>query len=170
MIYKTSSEKGVSLIEVLITLVVLGMGLMSLAKFQGTVMRDNGLAKARTVAAHLAQQQIESFRRYEVLTTTAGKLAFQDIAAGNDAPTVSSVAYTRSWTVTGYCSPTNYTLKATTASCTAGTVIPDLKMVTVTVSWVNQNGTTAGSTESVTLDTIISAVNPSDSGRIIEGI
>ncbi|MBI3343312.1 MAG: prepilin-type N-terminal cleavage/methylation domain-containing protein [Gammaproteobacteria bacterium] len=43
-------QRGVSLIEVLITLIVLGMGLMSLAKFQGTVIKDNGMGKERTVA------------------------------------------------------------------------------------------------------------------------
>ena len=62
-------QAGVSLIEVLITLVVLGMGLMSLAKFQGTVMKDNSMGKERTVAIHLAQQKLEDLRNFSEVTT-----------------------------------------------------------------------------------------------------
>ena len=160
---KNISQAGVSLIEVLITLVVLGMGLMSLAKFQATVMQDNGLAKGRTVAVHLAEQKIGDLRKYEVLATTAGRFAYQDISSNNDAPTVSSVPYTRNWTVTNYCFPTNYTTTATTP-CPVGTVYPDFKVVTVTVSWTDQDS----NSQSVRLDTMISAADPSDTGRIIE--
>lgn len=63
-------ESGFSLLEVLITLVVLAVGLVSLAKFQGTAIENGSLAKARSVAAHLAQEKLDDLRNYEVLITT----------------------------------------------------------------------------------------------------
>ena len=53
---------GFSLLEVLITLVVLGTGLISLARFQGAVLQENDGTKARSVALQLAEERIEQFR------------------------------------------------------------------------------------------------------------
>ncbi len=67
---KNVHEGGFSLIEVLITLVVLAVGLVALAKFQGTAIESGSLAKERAVAAHLAQQKLDDLRNYEVLIET----------------------------------------------------------------------------------------------------
>ncbi len=65
---KNVHQGGFSLIEVLITLVVLAVGLVALAKFQGTAIESGSLAKERTVAAHLAQQKLDDLRNYACLT------------------------------------------------------------------------------------------------------
>jgi len=184
-------ETGFSLLEVLIALVVLAVGLISVAKFQGTIMKSGSLAKARTVATHLAQEKLDDLRNYEVLITTdpttfaivgcnvAGKVRYSCIAnnAGGTLATgtvtVASVNYTRTWTVQ------NYYFAATAAGKTANTAAvtnyapaapvvlppyPDYKVVAVTVAWTDQDG----SAQSVVLSSIISASDPLYSGRILE--
>lgn len=161
-------QEGLSLLEVLITLIVLGMGLVSLAKFQGTVLQDNSLAKARTVAAHLAEQVVEDLRAYDVLANpptlppppAAVRYAYNEITNNHGGSivnpttpiTVSSVNYTRSWAVTDYCFTAN---NSNAGGCPAGR-IPDFKMVAVTVGWTDQDGVA----QTVTLNTIISKSPP----------
>lgn len=157
-------QTGLSLLEVLITLIVLGMGLVSLAKFQGTVLQENSLAKARTVAAHLAEQVVEDLRAYDVLAnppappptrypySAIGPNGGGSIVSPTTPITVSSVDYTRSWTVTDYCFTAN---NSSAGGCPAGQ-IPDFKMVTVTVSWTDQNA----DFQDVILNTIISKSPP----------
>ncbi len=57
------SFRGFSLIEVLIALVILSVGIISLANFQTDLIRGNTLAKERTEAVVLAQNKIEEARR-----------------------------------------------------------------------------------------------------------
>ncbi len=190
---KNVHEGGFGLIEVLITLVVLAVGLVALAKFQGTAIESGSLAKARAVAAHLAQQKLDDLRNYEVLITTnadgtvigcgvAGKVRYRCIA--NDAGgtiasgvvTVANVAYARTWAVTDYCFPQTAAgdpnhpgkkpnVPADEPSCTAqAPAFPDFKRVTVTVTWTDQDG--VGQT--VVLRSIINASDPLYSGRILE--
>ncbi len=58
--------KGFTLLEVLVALVILSIGLLSLAKFQTSVMRSNVIAKERTKAVILAREVIENYRIFSV--------------------------------------------------------------------------------------------------------
>ncbi|MEO6696907.1 MAG: prepilin-type N-terminal cleavage/methylation domain-containing protein [Gammaproteobacteria bacterium] len=123
-------QKGVSLIEVLITLIVLGMGLMSLSKFQATVPKDNSTGKERTVAVHLAEQKMEDLRNFSRLATpnpqtvppsasyqaivtstatagggrldAAGSLVLPSGTVSSAELSNSNVQYTRSWRMQGW--------------------------------------------------------------------
>lgn len=158
-------QTGLSLLEVLITLIVLGMGLVSLAKFQGTVLQDNSLAKARTVAAHLAEQIVDDLRAYDVLANPPAppptRYPYNVIATnqggsiGNSGITISNVPYTRTWTVSDYCFSNGHNSTAVNGGCPAGQ-IPDFKMVTVTVGWTDQDS----QAQTVILNTIISKSPP----------
>ncbi|RMH15126.1 MAG: prepilin-type N-terminal cleavage/methylation domain-containing protein, partial [Gammaproteobacteria bacterium] len=55
-------QRGSSLIEILITIVVLGITLTALASFQGNVSESNNLAKQKTIASKLAEKKIEQLR------------------------------------------------------------------------------------------------------------
>ncbi len=57
---------GFTLIEVLVAVVVLAVGLIVLANFQGSLTRSSGETKARNEAIALAQQQIAHFRSMDV--------------------------------------------------------------------------------------------------------
>ncbi|MBI3343314.1 MAG: prepilin-type N-terminal cleavage/methylation domain-containing protein [Gammaproteobacteria bacterium] len=183
-------NKGFSLLEVLITLIVLGMGLISLAMFQGAVTKDSSLAKERSIAVYLAQQKIEDLRNYAALEPPSpNPLSLVDYTAiGNNqgglvARTVtgtvavlnSNVQYTRSWGVRNLYYPlTHNSLPTTTAPSTPPgfpSPIPDLKEVVVSVTWPDRDGITppdctlplTSSTYDtrVCLTTFISASDPS---------
>ena len=60
--YKLRCQRGFSLIEVLIALVILAVGLLGLAMFQVTAIKGNAIASKWTVATELAQDRLERFR------------------------------------------------------------------------------------------------------------
>ena len=59
---KLRCQEGFSLIEVLISLVILAIGLLGLALFQTTAIKGNAIASKWTVATELAQDRLEKFR------------------------------------------------------------------------------------------------------------
>lgn len=183
------NSKGFSLIEILVTLVVLGVGLVALAKFQGNIVESGALAKARTVAAHIAQQKIDDLRNYEMLAPPtsaappASSVFYRDIAnnAGGAKSggawvipassniLVSNVTYSLSWSVENYYYPKGVAgITPNTAATTvpSGSVpqYPDYKKVTVPVTWTDQKGVQ----QEVRLHTVISAHDPVNSGKILE--
>lgn len=66
---KFSKQNGIGLLEVLIALLVVSLGLLGLAKFQGGLLNTSGSNKARAEAIGLAQQEIEQLR-YQASDTT----------------------------------------------------------------------------------------------------
>lgn len=179
---KTAAQTGFGLLEVLITLVVLGFGLISMARFQGTVLQDSGLAKARTVAAQSAQEKMEDLRSFTVLVTPSPQTnppTASYAAIGNDTGgslnadgtliepsgtiTVSAVEYNRTWTVQNYYFSTPSS-EATTTLPTLAPAFPDFKTVEVTVTWTDQDNIQ----QNIVLDTIISASDPARSGRVLQ--
>lgn len=121
------NQRGFTLIEALIALVVLSLGLFGLMQIQTRVMTETGDSKTRTAAANLAQEKLEELRAR----------SYASIVSDDDGETVpvetgGTTDFTRSWTVTGYTSP-------------------PYKKVSVTTSWTNANR----NTESLTLTTFI---------------
>jgi len=57
-----SGKEGFSLLEVLISLAILTVGLLSLAMFQITAIKGNAVASKWTVATQLTQGRLEDFR------------------------------------------------------------------------------------------------------------
>lgn len=92
---------GYLLIEVLITLSVSLLALSALIKFQGELFQGDTLARARSHAAFLAEQRLETLYAAipgaGVETTSTGT----DTLTADLSPAVdTTAAYTRSWTVT----------------------------------------------------------------------
>lgn len=61
-------EDGFTLIEVLIAVVLVGIGLLAVAGLQTTAMRGNSFARETTVATQLAEEMVERIR-VNALTT-----------------------------------------------------------------------------------------------------
>lgn len=197
MAQRIKNEGGFSLIEVLITLVVLAVGLVSLAKFQGTAIQSGSLAKERSVAAHLAQEKLDDLRNFEKLIHTDAlgaligcsadiRVSYQciaDNAGGNKNngtftlrlpsgnTTVSGVQYNRTWIAT------NYYFQKTAAGMTpnnaATLTVPTPAPAypdfkKVTVTVTWRHLRDTTDQPPVKLTSIISASNPLYSGRVLE--
>ena len=140
------AARGVTLIESIIALLVVGFGLATIAGFQLGLARNADVARQRSEATRLAEEKIEAWRAFERADSASGKLAYADLAAGADNPTLASnTGYARSWTVT----PGPGDLQ---------------RLVSVRVSWTDRAGDTALNT--VSLQTVISRSDPADSGSL----
>jgi type IV pilus assembly protein PilV len=101
-------NRGYTIVEVLIGIVLLSFGILAVAQMQVMTMNSNKLANQKTTAVTLAQDKAEYFRT--IPYSTIGNNPLSD--------TVGS--YTRSWVVENN-TPAN-----------------NLKRVTITVSWANK--------------------------------
>jgi type IV pilus modification protein PilV len=134
-------QQGITLLEIVIALLILAAGIIALVKFQGDLMRSRVELSQETEALMLAQNQMETLRYYQVLNTTSGFIAYQDIATGSSNVSKTTATYTVAWTIT-----------ANTA--------PDYKTAAVTVTWTDPMNTT----QTVTLNSIIGKIDPAVSG------
>ncbi len=161
-------QPGFSLIEAMVALVLLVGGLALAVHLLVASARSAGTDQAMSVALGLAQEKMDDLRDYEVLPTTTGKIAYQDIAnnAGGQiasgASSVSGTAYTRIWTVSNWYFPTTEGA-ATTTVPTPAPSYPDFKQVTVSVTWRDEKN----ELRSVALTSMISRVDPVYSRRAL---
>ena len=142
-----AASTGFSLIEILVTLVVLGVGLIALARFQVTMMQGGTLARERTEAVTLAQEKMEQLRSYRSTKTLANEFDYGDIISSTNTTkeTVSGInaIYTRVWSVTTSVANAAY----------------QYKDVTVTVTWPSKAGADANDSK-VVLTSVISNTDP----------
>jgi type IV pilus assembly protein PilV len=104
---------GFTLVEVIVAIVLLGVGLMGLAALSTTVTRANVQSSSLTTATALAQERAERLRTQD----------YDAVVSGGDTRMVDNVAYTRSWTVT------------------TDDPAPGLKTVAIAVSWTTRGVT-----------------------------
>mgnify|MGYP001557452415 CR=1 FL=1 len=166
-------QSGFSLIEILITLVVVTLGVMAHVTFQHVTLHEAGLSTSRAKAAELALEKIEDLRAFGCLNTGGCSFAFQDIATNlggtlnagtlvlpaNAAFTVDNSTYTRTWTVTSYWYTATNSAPVTTAP--TGAPLPSLIGVTVTISWTDTNG----NPQALSLSTLIAGADPALAAR-----
>jgi len=82
-----TQSRGFTLVEVLIALVILGIGSVVLVQLQTNMIRSNTIAKQRTDATLLAQNTIENFR----------SKVTSDIKNGSDTYQSDTTLFTRIW-------------------------------------------------------------------------
>ena len=140
----TRRPNGFALIEALVSMLVLAGGMLGIAGFEINLSRNADVAKQRTEATRLAQDKMEELRSFEQLAKATGKVAYADLAGANDTPTTTSNAvFSRNWAV-------------------GGAATDNKRLITVSVSWTDR----AGTPQVVTLNSMISAANPADIGRL----
>ncbi|MGR9012104.1 MAG: hypothetical protein ACU83U_00520 [Gammaproteobacteria bacterium] len=138
-------QKGVGLVEVLITAVVVAVGLLAVASLQGNFMSSSGSSKTSAQAVKLAEAKIEEFRNNSALT------GFSAITSGTDSITGSNATFTRTWTMSNL---TNVD----------GTTDPTRKRIAVNVTWPP-----ATANESVNIVSQIAWLNPGNSTYYANG-
>jgi Tfp pilus assembly protein PilV len=160
-------HRGASLLEVLVTFVVISAGLLSYVAAQRGIFHEASLSTGRITATELALAKLEDLRSYTALPTTAGvAFAFQQITSGaggvqpSGDVTINATTFHRSWTVVDhwYTTPN----AATTTTAPAGNPLPSFKLVTVTIAWTDQSG----NANSLALPSIIAASEPRRAGTV----
>lgn len=185
------NQYGFSLLEVLFAVIILAVALLATARLHAMVTRDGSFAKARGIAANLAQEKIDDLKAFTALydpdPTAApdvcgtGKFCYTEIGANtggkehstsgvleikcagvgctaNTSPfAIGNASYTRLWSVTNYYNCTAGSA-ASTSNCASpnAKAYPDFKLVTVTVTWVDEQGVT----QDVSMQTVIYASDP----------
>lgn len=82
-------NKGFTLLEIMIALVVLTIGLIAIAYMTNYAISGNREAKLLTQAVTLAQDKLEELRGVD----------YDALTSDNDAVNIDNIAYTRTWTV-----------------------------------------------------------------------
>lgn len=75
-------SRGVSLIEAVVALAVMGFGMLGIAAMQSSLRQNSDIARQRAEAARLASEAIEAMRSYSVVNAAAGKIAYADLITG----------------------------------------------------------------------------------------
>jgi prepilin-type N-terminal cleavage/methylation domain-containing protein len=173
---KFLSQRGFSLLEVVIAIAIFAIGMLALASLQGSLTRSSADANLRTTAANIAERTIEDLRAFgRIDVDPAGVIpAYADIA--NEAATTvtdGGIDFTRTITVTPY----YYVLADDNFSTAApaGVVVSDFKLVEVNVAWgavtnfqldKSQSLTSADiGTGDITLSAIVSSSTTQGSAR-----
>lgn len=141
---------GTTLLEVLMAVVIFIVGMLALTHLQGNLTRSSSDANMRTVAASVAEELIEEKRAFEVIETTAGKKAYDDIVDETVTRTRGNVVYTATIDVTPfYINPADRTSMSKTPY-SGGSTKSDLKLVEVAVTWsgvdfqIDESASTSG--------------------------
>ena len=88
--FKPNQQQGFSLVEVLIALVVLGVGLLGLARLQISMLGSTAESVLHDSAVRLAEDKLEGLR----FDLAAGRIP----QAGSDEPKIDDVTMRRDWT------------------------------------------------------------------------
>lgn len=139
-----TSQRGFTLIEALVALLIMAFCMLGLAGMQMAMSRNADLARQRSEATRLAQEKLEELRAFNSIETGADKEAWDSLANGSDEITTgSNVSFTRQVTLGGSNADAQRTIQ-------------------VAVSWVDRSG----ETKNVTLNSYIAKTDPALSGAL----
>ena len=129
-------QRGTTLLEALIAFLVLSLGMLAIARMQSHLRVDADLARQRSEAIRLAQEEIETLRAFSTISASPGARSFDGIA--NASRSVSGIA---TYALIRQIEPIGR---------------PRAKAVSVTVSWTDSTGTP----QHIELHTLISGSDP----------
>jgi len=150
MIHGKPRARGVALIEALVALLVMAFGMVAVAGLMTTMRRSADVAKQRGEALRIAQQQMETWRDYSVLSSpTSNQRDYTtniSTSLPNPKPTLGNATYTLTPLVT----PMD------------GSASDAYRTVTMTITWADR----AGVTQTVSTDSAIARVDPTLAGSL----
>jgi Tfp pilus assembly protein PilV len=134
------SSRGTSLVEALVALAVMAFGMLAVLGIQTTLRGNSDVAKQRSEAVRIAQEAMESARAFSTIDTTAGQVAYADVADTVGVPVV------------GYTTNTTFAVSQAVVPRTN----PDRKELRIRVDWTDRNG----EPQRVELNGVIGANDP----------
>ena len=137
-----NQQRGITLMESLIAFLVLSLGMLAAARFQTQLRLHADIARQRSEAVRLAQEDLERLRAFAVVATTAGVRAYADIVAATTPVDAS----------------TRFVVSRSVESLPGAAA----KNTTVSVGWTDA----AGAPQQVVLNSIIAGSNPALSGAL----
>ncbi len=123
-------KNGFSLLEVLISLIIISAGLLTLSKLNGQLYAASAATKQRSEALNLLQMTVENLRANTPYDSNP-LLSVGDHSATNTDTGGSGATYTTTWNVSTDCSATS-----------GSTGCPNNKIVSVRVEWADNTGAT----------------------------
>lgn len=142
--HSSKSQRGFTLIEAMVALVIVGFGMLVVVGMQMMLNRNAEVARERSEATRLAEEKLEALRSFTTIAPKAGQLAWNDLASGADAPATGyNISYARTWTL-------------------GGATVDSKRDAQVLVSWTDRGGVA----DSVQVNTVISKTDPADSGAL----
>lgn len=141
-------QRGITLIEALIAFLILALGMLAIARLQTHLRLNAEIARQRSEAVRLAQEDIEALRAFAVLAATSGVASFDAIASASRTVDAAS----------GYATNTAYLV--TRQIDNAGAL--QAKNLRVTVGWTDR----AGNPQQVALASVIAGIAPAWSGAL----
>ncbi len=141
-------QRGFTLLEALIAFLVLALGMVAIVRVQGQMRLSAEVARQRSEAARLAQEDIESLRAFSVLAAATGLPSFEAIAS--ETRTVDAGS--------GYATNASYLVTRRID----GDGALQAKNALVTVSWTDRNG----GAQQVALSSVIAGIDPMYSGAL----
>lgn len=147
------TQRGVSIIEALVSFLILSMGLLAFARIQTELRFAADVSRQRAEAVRLAQENMESLRAFTLLAApsapTSGVLSYD----GN------VVANTPNQTVGLSNINTEFGITRTITSSTTSTIYRTLR---VSVGWKDRRD----GDQEVVLNSIIARVDPREAGKV----
>ncbi|MGY3893118.1 type IV pilus modification PilV family protein [Aeromonas enterica] len=134
-------QKGFGLLEILITLVVLGVGIVGLVAMSKSALTVSQDGRRYETAMRLAESKLDEFRNFNgVVSATAPLTAYNQITSASAAVTLSGEPYSVTWTVANqYLNGSNWQNVAPTGYRLS---YPGRKAITVNVGWTDSEGQT----------------------------
>ena len=163
------NASGFTLMELMIAILIITIGLAALANLQGKLTGYSTIAKQRTLAMNLAEQQIETMHSFYTMAGPGAsacstlQAGFDDLATCSQEVTtnVGNIPFRMSWSIDAYTQNADGTTSAWTSG--NGQLRPDLKLVTIKVAWTTGEGVT----RDIELVDIVDATSIFNTGRIL---
>lgn len=141
-------QQGIGLLEALIAVLVLSLGVLTVARLQSHLRLGSDIARQRAEAVRLGQEDIEALRAFSVLAASGAARSYAGITSASASVDAS----------TGYATHTRYTVSRQIEA--AGAL--SAKTASVTVGWADR----AGDMQKIVLNSVITASDPAYGGAL----
>lgn len=160
--HKSTNEKGFTLIEVLIALVVAVIGILAMIQLSGAFLKTVAESEQRTVAYAIAERQMENLRSFDNLSgITTGETYFENLSSSSAVMTVStgqaSYTFNVAWTISD-----NIVSGGVVSPGASGAIHRMLKQADIVVSWTEPDAA------SVSLSSYIGGIDPNAAALTVD--